>query len=111
MERKTVTPLFAPDASESLAALETMLPAAWMDAAWFESLSQIGREYITFIAERVKEDVKAQQALMQCKTLTEMQSVQADFIQTAFAQYQAETGKLVAMGGEMVTKMAKRSKT
>jgi hypothetical protein len=35
--------------------------------------------------------------------LAEVQHTQAEFIQKAFDQYQAETGKLIAMTGQMVS--------
>lgn len=69
-----------------------------LNAAWVESLGDIGAEVTSFLAERIKEDVKTQHALLHCKDMNEAREIQARFIQKAIDQYQAETGKLVEMG-------------
>ncbi|NNE54114.1 MAG: phasin family protein [Sulfitobacter sp.] len=69
-----------------------------MSSAWLDALGKMGAEMATFVADRVKEDVKTQQDLMGCKTVEELQHVQAQFVQKAMKQYQEETGKLVEIG-------------
>ena len=69
-----------------------------MSSAWLDALGKMGTEVATFVADRVKEDVKTQQELMSCKTMEELQHVQAQFVQKAMQQYQEETGKLVEIG-------------
>ena len=66
-------------------------------AAWLESLGDIGAEVATFVAERIKEDVDTQHQILQCKDMDEVRRIQRDFLQTAVDQYQAETGKLAQM--------------
>lgn len=105
MERKTETPPLAPDALDALSALAPLVPATWLGTVWFENVSNLGSELMTFVADRIKEDVKVQHALLHCKSLPEIQNVQAAFLQKAFDQYQAETGKLVEMSGEMAVKL------
>lgn len=109
MERKTPTSSFSPDATDSLAALGPALPATWLGSAWFENMSDLGSELMSFVADRIKEDVRVQHELLHCKSLTEIQTVQAAFLQKAFDQYQAETGKLVEMTGDMAAKLQPKS--
>jgi hypothetical protein len=69
-------------------------------APWFDTMTKSGR----FVARRLEEDMKAQQALLACSTPEDVLRVQADYYRTAIAQYSAETGRIVevylgAMGG------------
>lgn len=90
---------FAPNVLDTLAAVA---PAAnWMNTAWIETMTQVSTALATFVAARFKEDLDLQQALLRCKSLAEAQHVQAAFIQKAIDQYQAETGKLIAITGKM----------
>ncbi len=75
-----------------------------LNAAWFEALGDMSAEVVSFVADRVKEDVKVQHEIMHCKTLTELQHVQSRFLQKAMDQYQAETGKLIEMGTKAFAK-------
>jgi len=68
------------------------------NAAWLESIGDMGAEVASFMAERIKEDVKTQHAIMHCKDVAEVQNIQTSFMRKAVEQYQAETGKLVQMG-------------
>ncbi|WP_322892807.1 MULTISPECIES: phasin family protein [unclassified Yoonia] len=92
----------APDALDVLAAVAPLAPVAWASKIWMDNMARMTGEIATFVTARIKEDVQTRQALMQCKTLSEVQHVQAAFMQKAVAQYQAETGKLI----EMTTKLA-----
>ena len=65
--------------------------------AWVETLSDMGSEVLSFIADRVKEDVKMQHEIMHCDDVTKLHSIQTQFMKKAIEQYTAETGKLVAM--------------
>lgn len=65
--------------------------------AWMEAVSELGAEVASFVADRIKEDVKTQHAILHCKDMAEFQHIHAQFIQKAIAQYQDETGKLVEL--------------
>lgn len=67
------------------------------NTAWFEALSDMGSEVMTFLAERIQQDVDTQHKLLHCKNGHELQKIQAAFIQTALDQYSDETGKLLEM--------------
>jgi hypothetical protein len=69
-----------------------------MGTAWVEAISDISAEVAHFVAERIKEDVKTQHEILHCQNVADLQHIQAQFIQKAMDQYQAETGKLVEMG-------------
>lgn len=69
-----------------------------MSSAWMETMGDMGAEVASFIADRIKEDVKTQHEMLHCKNMTELQTIQTEFVQKALDQYQAETGKLVEMG-------------
>lgn len=69
-----------------------------MGTAWVEAISDMSAEVAHFVAERIKEDVKTQHEILHCKKVSDLQHIQAQFIQKAMDQYQAETGKLVEMG-------------
>ncbi len=65
--------------------------------AWVETLSDMGSEVLSFVADRIKEDVKTQHEILHCDDMAELQKIQARFVQTAIDQYTAETGKLIEM--------------
>lgn len=69
-----------------------------MSTAWMEAISDMGAEVATFVAERIKEDVKTQHEILHCKNVGDLQHIQAEFIQKAMSQYQIETGKILKMG-------------
>lgn len=89
---------FAPDVLDAMSAVA---PAAWMNTAWIETMTAMGTELASFVAERFKEDIELQQALLRCKSLADVPHVQAAFLQKALDQYQVETGKLIEMTGKM----------
>ncbi len=68
------------------------------NAAWFENFGDIGAEVFSFLADRIREDVKTQHEIMHCKDVAKIQEIQGRFVQKAIDQYQAETGKLAQMG-------------
>ena len=68
--------------------------------AWMERLNEMGAEMFSFVADRIKEGVKTQHEILNCRNATELQHVQAQFVQNAMDQYQTETGKLFDMGAK-----------
>jgi phage gp36-like protein len=69
-----------------------------MGTAWVEALSDMSAEVVSFMADRIKEDVKTQHKILHCKNAADLQHIQSQFMQNAMDQYNAETGKLVEMG-------------
>lgn len=101
MTTKHLTPKIAPDALEVLAAVAPLAPVAWTSAAWTDTMTGLCGAAADFMAARVKEDLETRKALMQCKSLAEVQHVQTAHLQKAFAQYQAETGRMIAMTSKL----------
>lgn len=66
--------------------------------AWAEVFGEMSAEFLGFLSDRFKEDVKTQHQILNCKDFGELQKIQAEFVQTAINQYQTETGKLMKMG-------------
>lgn len=73
-----------------------------MGIAWAEALSDMGSEVMSFVAERIKEDVRTQHRMLHCRDVSELQHIQAEFIQKAIEQYRDETGKLVEMSRDLM---------
>ena len=71
-----------------------------MSTAWVEAFTDMGAEVVSFLAERISQDVKTRNEILHCKDITELQNIQARFIQKAIEQYQTETGKLVTMSAD-----------
>lgn len=68
------------------------------------------REEITdFIAERIRQDLETQAALMRCRNLGEVGVVQAKFIGTAVAQYGGEVNRLLDIGRQLAERSLGRS--
>ena len=100
--RKDMVAAAAPEDLDPIKTLHNMGlgTAAQMGSAWFEAMGEMSSEVMTFIAERIREDVKTQHEMLHCKDLTELQHIQAKFLQKAMDQYKAETGKLMEMSRE-----------
>lgn len=73
-----------------------------MGIAWVEALGDMGSEVLSFVADRIREDVRTQHRMLHCKDMGEMQRIQAEFVRNAIEQYQAETGKLVEMSRDLM---------
>ena len=83
---------------------------AWMGTTWVEAMSDLGSELASFIAERIREDVKTQHEILHCKSLSEMQAIQAAFMERAYVQYTVETGKLLEKSTSLFPQLAGKTK-
>ncbi len=81
---------------------------AWLGTDWMQNMTDLGGEMRRFMADRIKEDVKTQHEILHAKDMTEVQTIQAQFLKDAFDQYAAETGKLVEMSHEFIAKAQAR---
>ena len=73
-------------------------------AQWIELMTESGR----FIAQRLEEDLKTQQAFLGCKTPADVMQVQSNYYKTAVEQYTAQAGRIFevisgAMGGPLAS--------
>ncbi len=102
----------ASDPVSTMAALQTSGFGNMMGLgkAWAEAFSEMSSEFVGFLADRIKEDVKTQHKILHCKDMKELQHIQAEFVQTAINQYQAETGKLMEMSSTVFSDVLKGTK-
>ncbi len=77
-------------------------PLRWLGTAWFEKMADMNSEVVSFVADRIREDVKTQHELLHCKTAEDLQKAQVAFLEKAYTQYTEETGKLLKMGMDML---------
>ena len=73
-----------------------------MGTGWVQTMAALNAEIVSFVADRVRQDMQTQQKLLQCKNATDLQKVQMAFLEEAYSQYTAETGKLIKMSMEML---------
>lgn len=78
---------------------------SWLGAKWLENLGDVGAEWLSFVAARVREDVKTQHELLHAKTIGEVQHIQAQFLRTAMDDYRQETGKIVELCSNAMTEI------
>lgn len=69
------------DAPAMAASMMALGPA--VTKAWLEMMSGSAR----FLADRLKQDLETQKAILACKTPTELLQVQSEFFKTAMEQY------------------------
>jgi len=87
---------------EALESIETA------GAAVLAGVGTVQREIAEFVADRIRTDFDTQAALLRCRSFSEVHSVQAEFLRTAYDHYASEASRLVRLGGEMVTRSLDR---
>lgn len=70
---------------------------AQLTAKICEGVTEISKELADFTARRVQEDIKLPERLVKCRSPQDVQQVYLGFWATAFAQYQAEFGRLTEL--------------
>ena len=102
MAQKNTSSRQANDGTQSQASDLAALSSAGA-GAWLGIVAESGQ----FVARRLEEDLKAQKALMSCKTPAEVMQVQADYFRTAAEQCSEQTSRVLGilsgtMGGSFV---------
>lgn len=64
-----------------------------------EVWQEIMREGARFMTERLQKDLETQQAMLSCKSPTELLQLQSDFYQSALSDYSAEATRMLALMG------------
>ena len=77
----------------------------WLGKKWGETLGEVGAEWLSFVADRVREDVRTQHELLHAKNAADMQSIQAQFLQKALDDYGEESGKIVEFCSNAMTEI------
>jgi hypothetical protein len=78
--------------------------------AMFDMLTRARAEISDFVAERIRQDLDAQQAFLRCRNLDEVRDVQVQFFRTALDQYGGEAAKLMRLGGEAAARSLDRAR-
>ena len=77
----------------------------WLGTRWLEAMGDASAEWVGFLAERIGEDVRTQHALLHAKSFSEVQHIQAAFLQKALDDYRDETGKLLGLYSETMAEL------
>ncbi len=62
-----------------------------------EVWQEIMREGARFMTERLQKDLETQQAMLSCKSPTELLQLQAEFYQSAMSDYSAEATRMLTL--------------
>jgi hypothetical protein len=93
-------PLTMPFGIEAL--MELNRPAwaamAQMNGKVYENLAAMNKNWAEFLNLRLKKELGMPQQLAACKSVQEMYSVYADFLQNAMADYQSEFEEMSKLG-------------
>ena len=101
-------PMMLPFGLETL--MEINRPAlaamAEVNGKVYENIATMNRNWVAFVNRRLKEDLAMPKQLAACKTVQDMYSVYADFVQTAVADYQSEFEQMSKLGKAMAEETA-----
>lgn len=89
---------------EALESLETTREAV------LDMLSRARDEISSFVAERVRQDLDAQKALLRCRNIDEIRDVQVRFVRTAMDQYGGQAAQMLRIGGEVAARSFERAR-
>jgi hypothetical protein len=77
-----------------------------INGKWLESVANVQKDWAVFVHRRVKEDIAASHQLMNCQSLTDMQEIYSQYLQTVFAQCREHSERLVQRGKSMTEELA-----
>jgi Phasin protein len=77
-----------------------------INGKWLESVANAQKDWAEFVLRRVKEDIAASHRLMNCQSLTDMQEIYSQYLQTVFAQCREHSERLVQRGKSMTEELA-----
>lgn len=55
----------------------------------------MGTEAMRFASNRIQQDIETQKAMLACRTLADIQKVQADFYNNALEEYRAQAARMM----------------
>jgi hypothetical protein len=76
--------------------------------AFLEGMSTTRQEIADFLAERIRQDLDTQQAMLRCRSLDEFREIQAGYLKTALSQYGSEASRLMRLGSKLAAKSLER---
>jgi vacuolar-type H+-ATPase subunit H len=84
---------------------------AELNASLFEAVATAQKEWADFVHRRVKEDIAVSRRLLRCHSLADMHHVYAQYLQTAFDQYQEKSEKAVQRGESAAQDLAQSAES
>lgn len=109
MARVQMKPVDTDPGPESAAAVLQRLqkagPAEAMAfySALLEGIGEISAELAQFLSDRIAEDMRTQHEILNCANPADLMHIQMRFLQKAFDQYSAETGKIIGIGNTVLS--------
>ena len=86
---------------------------AEMNGSFLESVATAQKDWMDFVHRRINEDVAVSRQLMRCQSLPEAHQIYAQYLETAFEQYQnafeqyqRQSEKVVQRGESMAQRLA-----
>jgi hypothetical protein len=89
-----------------VAGIPVLVVMADINGKWLESVANAQKDWAVFVHRRVKEDIAASHQLMNCQSLTDMQEIYSQYLQTVFAQCREHSERLVQRGKSMTEELA-----
>lgn len=83
---------------------QTIAAAKSAAEAFMGLVGRARNEMTEFVAERIRHDLDAQQALLRCRSFEDFRVIQRDYVRTAFDQYSAGAARIVRLSTEAATK-------
>jgi hypothetical protein len=74
---------------------------AQINGRLYESVAAINREWVSFVNQRLKEDLAVPQQVAACRSVQDMYRVYTEFLQNACSQYQAGFEQMAKLGKSM----------
>jgi hypothetical protein len=78
-------------------AVENMIALNPMQGGVLKAMYTMGTETMAFLSSRMQHDIETQKALLTCKTLEDLQSVQARFYKKALEDYSTAASKMMGI--------------
>lgn len=76
------------------AAMGSMIAMNPMQETALKAMFAMGTETLQFLSSRMQQDLEIQKAMLSCKTLQDLQKVQADFYKTALEDYRNAASRM-----------------
>lgn len=77
-----------------------------INSKWLEIVADAQKDWAEFVQRRVKEDIAASHQLMSCQSLTDMQEIYSQYLQTVFSQCREHSKRLVQRGKSITEELA-----
>jgi len=75
-----------------------------------EGFAKAQKQIADFVTERIRHDIDAQTALLNCRSLEDVAAVQQRFFKTAMDHYSSEATRMMKLGGEVASRAIETAK-